>query len=217
MNLSVLFPPNLVARILDDLGAIAEAARRLPELEREVLLRVDTMQRELTATRAAVEPLSQQIQALEDRLGPIEELPAVRAGVEGLQEQMSPIQELPAVRAGVEGLQEQMGPIGELPAVRAGVEALQGQMAPIQELPKVREAVEPLPGQIERLTEKVTPIKDIEEVRKGIEPLDEDMRAVRHSVDDLEPLMREVIGQFEKLRAELGPLGELAEKIPGIG
>src|SRR3954451_2223508 len=197
MNLSSLFPPTIVARILDDLGAIAEAARRLPELESEVLRRVDAMQRELVATRAAVEPLSQQMQEVEGRLRPIEELPAVRAGVEGLQDQMGPIQELPAVRTGVEGLQ--------------------GQMAPIQELPKVREAVEPLSGQIEHLAEKVTPIKDIEEVRKGIEPLDEDMRAVRHSVDDLEPLMREVIGQFEKLRSELRPLGELAGKTPGVG
>src|SRR3954468_13378670 len=148
MNLSSLFPPNIVARILDDLGAIAEAARRLPELESEVLRRVDAMQRELVATRAAVEPLSQQMQALEDRLGPIEELPAVRAGVEGLQDQMAPIQELPAVRAGVEGLQDQMGPIQELPAVRAGVEGLRDQMGPIEELPAVRAGVEGLQGQM---------------------------------------------------------------------
>src|SRR3954454_215645 len=144
MNLSSLFPPTILARLLEDLGAVADAARRLPELENEVLKRVDAMQTELRSTRAAVEPLSTQLATLEQRLAPIEELSAVRAGVEGLQDQMAPIQELPAVRAGVEGLQDRMAPIQELPAVRAGVEGLQDQMAPIQELPAVRHAVEGL-------------------------------------------------------------------------
>jgi len=150
MNLTSLFPPTILARVLDDLGAIADAARRLPELEHAVLQRVDRMEGELKATRAAVQ-------------------------------------------------------------------GLQAQMAPIQELPAVRQAVEPLPGKLDRLEATVKPIAEIKLVRAGIEPLDEDMRAVRTSVDDLEPLMREVIGQLEKLRADLGPLGELAEKIPGVG
>jgi uncharacterized protein DUF2332 len=54
------------------------------------------------------------------------------------------------------------------------------------------------------------PAAGAHELRAGIEPLDEDMRAVRNSVDDLEPLLR-------GLRSDLAPLGELAEKIPGIG
>jgi chromosome segregation ATPase len=217
MNLSSLFPHTIVTRLLDDLGAVAEAARRLPELERAVLARVDTMQRELSATRGAVEPLAGQLDQLEARLAPIEELSAVRAGVEALDGRLAPIEELPAVRAGVEALGDQLGPIGELPAVRAGVERLDARLAPIEQLTPVRAAVEPLSDQLERLAEIVTPIRDIEEVRKGIEPLDEDMHAVRHSVDDLEPLMREVIGRLEALRADLSPLGDLADKIPGIG
>jgi hypothetical protein len=43
------------------------------------------------------------------------------------------------------------------------------------------------------------------------------MRAVRDSVDELEPLMRDVIARLDALREDLGPLGELADKIPGIG
>jgi hypothetical protein len=130
MNLSSLFPPTILARVLDDLGAIADAARRLPELEAAVLQRVDSMQTELTMVR------------------------------------------------------------NEISAVRQGLVALRGD---------------------------VQPIKEISEVRKGIEPLDEDMRAVRHSVDELEPLMRDVIARLDALREDLGPLGELADKIPGIG
>ena len=44
MNLSSLFPPTIVSRLLEDLGAVADAARRLPELERSVLQRVDTLE-----------------------------------------------------------------------------------------------------------------------------------------------------------------------------
>lgn len=53
-------------------------------------------------------------------------------------------------------------------------------------------------------------LQALDELCAGIEPLAEDIRAVRNSVDDLEPLLR-------GLRSDLAPLGELAEKIPGIG
>ena len=150
MNLSSLFPPTILSRLLEDLGAVADAARRLPELERSVLQRVDTMASELVAVR--------------------EEITAVRKGMEGLREDVAPIKEITAVREAVEALNE-----------------------------------------------RIVPIQEITEVRKGIEPLDEDMHAVRHSVDELEPLMRDVIGRLDALREDLGPLGELADKIPGIG
>ena len=112
----LLFPPTLIKRALDDLGAIADAARRLPMLEEQVLGRTDIL---------------------------IEELRALRA-----------------------------------------------EMAPIQQLTAVR---------------------------KGIEPLDDDMRAVRDSVDDLEPLIRELGDRLEAMRQDLAQLGELADKIPGVG
>jgi chromosome segregation ATPase len=184
MNLSSLFPPTIVARLLDDLGAIADAARRLPELESAVLQRVDAMQRELTAVRSAVAPLAEQLDALAGRVAPIAEISAVRAAVEPLSAQL-------------DELTERVGPIQEITAVRA--------------------AVEPLRGQLDELSARVAPIKEISQVRAGIEPLDEDMRSVRHSVDELEPLIREVVVHLESLRAELGPLGDLADKIPGVG
>jgi chromosome segregation ATPase len=67
-------------------------------------------------------------------------------------------------------------------------------------------------------------LADLEPMRRGIEPLDEDMRAVRDSVDDLEPLLEQVntrlgalADRMETLHADLAPLGELADKIPGVG
>jgi hypothetical protein len=130
----LLFPPALIKRALDDLGAIAEAARRLPRLEQEVIDRIDRVEGEML-TRADT--------------------------------------------------------------IVAELGALRGEMAPIGELPSIS---------------------------KGIEPLDDDMRAVRDSVDELEPLMREVNARLDGLdkrlgglREDLAPLGELADKIPGVG
>ena len=123
----LLFPPTLIKRALDDLGAIADAARRLPTLEEQVLERIDRIEREALLRADTV--------------------------------------------------------IAELAALR-------GEMAPIAQ---------------------------IEQVRDGIAPLDDDMRAVRESVDELEPLMREISGRLEALRSDLSPLGDLADKVPGIG
>ena len=47
--------------------------------------------------------------------------------------------------------------------------------------------------------------------------LDEDVRAVRDSVGDLEPPIRELNDRVETMCKDLTPLGELADKIPGIG
>jgi chromosome segregation ATPase len=77
--------------------------------------------------------------------------------------------------------------------------------------------VDGLTEELRALRSEIAPIREITKVREGIDPLDDDMRAVRDSVDDLEPLIREVNAQLEQLRADLGPLGELADKIPGIG
>jgi chromosome segregation ATPase len=123
---ALLFPPTLIMRALDDLGAIADAARRLPALEEQVIGRIDRIE---TTGLARVDTL-----------------------------------------------------IAELRALRA----------------------------------EMAPIKELAAVRKGIEPLDEDMRSVRDSVDDLEPLMRELSERLEAMRQDLAPLGELADKIPGI-
>jgi chromosome segregation ATPase len=150
MNLSALFPPTLIKRVADDIGAVADAVRRIPEFEAQLLDRLDRIQ--------------------------------------------------------------------------IGLAELNTNLAPIRELPEVHAAVAPLSGQLDRLEATAKPIQEISEVRRGIEPLDEDMHAVRHSVDDLEPLIREVndrLGtldaRIDDLRSDLAPLGQLAEKIPGVG
>jgi len=74
-----------------------------------------------------------------------------------------------------------------------------------------------LTEELRALRAEMVPLREITKVREGIDPLDDDMRAVRDSVDDLEPLIRDVNAQLERLREDLGPLGELADKIPGIG
>ena len=88
-------------------------------------------------------------------------------------------------------------------ALTEELRALRAEIAPIQEITALRR--------------DMAPIKEITKVREGIDPLDDDMRAVRDSVDDLEPLIREVSQQLEALRNDLSPLGDLADKIPGVG
>ena len=157
MNLSSLFPPTLVARLLDDIGAIAAAARSLPRFEREVTIRLDALQAEVT-------------------------------------------------------------PVGELPAK---LDALAEIVAPIQRLADVQREIEAMRSLLDAMNLQ---LQSLEAVRAGIEPLDEDMRSVRESVDTLEPLIADVNARLggldrriDELRADLAPLGELAEKIPGIG
>ena len=123
----LLFPPTLIKRALDDLSAIADAARRLTTLEADVLARIDRIEREVTARADVI------------------------------------VRELGALRK---------------------------ELAPIAELPRVRE---------------------------GIEPLDEDMRAVRDSIDELEPMVKRIEERLRVLHDDLSPLGELADKLPGIG
>jgi chromosome segregation ATPase len=123
------------------------------------------------------------------------------------------------------------GVLGGLSRMEAQLDGLRDELAPIRELADVRRAVEPLHGQLDGLHEEIAalreeakPIAEISRVREGIEPLDEDMHAVRHSVDDLEPLIREVNQRLEQLdshietlRDDLSPLGDLADKVPGVG
>jgi chromosome segregation ATPase len=122
------------------------------------------------------------------------------------------------------------GVIGALSRMEVQLDGLRQEIRPIRTIEDVHAAVEPLRGQLDGLHEEIAalreqakPIAEISRVREGIQPLDEDMHAVRHSVDDLEPLIREVNerlegldGRIESMRSELSPVGELADKIPGV-
>jgi hypothetical protein len=87
-------------------------------------------------------------------------------------------------------------------------------------LPRIeREALrrlDALNAKLDALLVEMAPIREMPAVRAGIDPLDDDMRAVRDSVDDLEPLIRELAERLEALRSDMSPLGELADRIPGI-
>ena len=102
-------------------------------------------------------------------------------------------------------------------------------------LPAIEEAVlervDALLGRLDGISDQlgelratVAPIQQLAEVREGIEPLDDDMRGVRESIDELEPLVERIAGQMtavdaklDDMRGDLAPFGELADKVPGIG
>jgi hypothetical protein len=129
---------------------------------------------------------------------------------------MNPLLFGPAlIRRAVDDLSSIADAARRLASLEAGV--LDGLM-------RLEDEVRGLRGELEGLREDVRPIAEIRRVREGIEPLDEDMHAVRGSVDGLEPLLREVNdrlggldGRIETLRSDLAPLGELADKVPGVG
>ena len=167
----LLFPPVLVKRALEDLGAIADVARRLPQIETALFTRVDGL-------IARIDAIAERIDSLGERL---------------------------------DGLAEEMAPIQNLAPVRAEIEAMHA-------------AVAPLSRQMDELREEVRPIQQLSDVRAGIEPLDEDMHDVRKSIDELEPVVKSIrasIGgmdaKLDDMRGDLAPVGDLAEKVPGVG
>jgi predicted nucleic acid-binding Zn-ribbon protein len=107
-------------------------------------------------------------------------------------------------------LRDELRPIQEMSAVRSHLEA-------------VRAAVEPLDEKLDQLREEIEPIQQLVDVRAGIEPLDHDMRQVRESIEQIEPLVKEIgsdIGGIDeklaRMSGDLAPVGELAEKMPGV-
>jgi uncharacterized coiled-coil DUF342 family protein len=174
----LLFPPVLVKRALEDLGAIADVARRLPQIETALFTRVDGLITRVDGLIARIDAIAERIDSLGERL---------------------------------DGLAEEMAPIQNLAPVRAEIEAMHA-------------AVAPLSRQMDELREEVRPIQQLSDVRAGIEPLDEDMHDVRKSIDELEPVVKSIrasIGgmdaKLDDMRGDLAPVGDLAEKVPGVG
>ena len=189
MNL-LLFPPALIKRALDDLNAIGDAARRVDGIERSLLRRLDE--------------LGAQVERLHEDMDPLKQLSGVRSQLQAVHTAVEP------VVARLDLLRDELRPIQELSAVRSHLEA-------------VRAAVEPLDEKLDQLREEIKPIQQLGDVRAGIEPLDDDMRQVRQSIDEIEPLVKgigsRIRGVDEKLArmsGDLAPVGELAEKMPGV-
>jgi chromosome segregation ATPase len=189
MNL-LLFPPALIKRALDDLNAIGDAARRVDGIERSLLRRLDE--------------LGAQVERLHEDMDPLKQLSGVRSQLQAVHTAVEPV--VPRLDL----LRDELRPIQELSAVRSHLEA-------------VRAAVEPLDEKLDQLREEIKPIQQLADVRAGIEPLDDDMRQVRQSIDEIEPLVKgigsRIRGVDEKLArmsGDLAPVGELAEKMPGV-
>src|SRR5215207_2308949 len=186
----LLVPPALIKRALDDLSAIGDAARRADGIEHALLGRLDEIAAHVERLREDMEPLKQ--------------LSAVRSHLESVRTAVEPV----APRLDL--LRQELRPIQEMAAVRAHLEA-------------VRAAVEPLDEKLDRLRQEIEPIQQLGDVRAGIEPLDDDMRKVRKSIDNIEPLVSRIgslmSGLDEKLgdmSGDLAPVGDLAEKMPGV-
>jgi chromosome segregation ATPase len=189
MNL-LLFPPALIKRALDDLNAVGDAARRVDGIERSLLRRLDE--------------LAAQVEPLHEDMDPLKQLSGVRSQLQAVHTAVEPV--VPRLDL----LRDELRPIQELSAVRSHLEA-------------VRAAVEPLDEKLDQLREEIKPIQQLADVRAGIEPLDDDMRQVRQSIDEIEPLVKgvgsRIRGVDEKLArmsGDLAPVGELAEKMPGV-
>jgi chromosome segregation ATPase len=186
----LLFPPALIKRALDDLSAIGDAARRFDGIERAFLGRFDELAAQLERLRADIQPLKQ--------------LSAVHSQLEAVRMAVEP------VTPRLDLLRDELRPIQEMSAVRLHLEA-------------VRAAVEPLDDKLDQLREEVEPIQQLAAVRAGIEPLDDDMRRVRESIHEIVPLVKaigsaiaSVDEKLARMGGDLAPVGELAEKVPGV-
>ena len=153
----LLFPPTLIRRALDDLSAIADAARRLPGLEEQVLARIDTISGKALA-----------------------DLAAARRVVEALQREMAPIREMSAVRGAVEPLD------GRLLTMEGQLEALRNDVKPISQLKQVREGIEPLDDDMRAVRNSVSDLEPLlVQVNERLEALRSDLSPLGELADKI--------------------------------
>jgi len=194
-------PPKLILRALDDLNTLAEAARRLPEIELKVDAIVRRLESDLGAMRASVAPLEKHMIALRQEMEPIQQMAAVRQAIEPLEDHMKK-------------LREEIAPIQQLTEVREAIvpleghlEALREEIAPIGQLTAVREAIEPLEGHMKGLREDIAPIGQLSDVKAatdGLEPM----------IEDVVRAVRELIPKLEEIRGSIEPVGDVVDNLP---
>ena len=100
----LLIPPRLIIRALDDLNAIAEAARRMPEIERNIEDRADRMEDHMAAVRESIGSAS----------AGQEEMNAVMKEVRDLAKELNA--EMRAVRRVAEQMQADFGDVPDVVA-----------------------------------------------------------------------------------------------------
>jgi len=130
---ALLVPPALVKRALDDVHDIAQLARRFAAIEADVLA-------DLRSVRAAVEPLASQLSHVQRQLA-------------DLADEVAPIQEISAIRRGIEPLERSMV------AVRESVDELEPMIADLDrsvrvidpKLEEMQESIEPVGDLAERI------------------------------------------------------------------
>lgn len=164
-------PPKLLLQALEDIGAIADVARRVPELEAQLEGIVEQVSNDLGAVRGGLERLESQVGAMSGKLddlkvemAPIGQLPAMREAVEPLDGRMQ------AMSGKLDGLREEMAPIQELPAVRRAIEPLGGELGgKMDGLVQHVDDIEPMFDRVVTAIEHLVP--KIEEVREAIAPV----------------------------------------------
>jgi chromosome segregation ATPase len=133
---ALLLPPALIKRAADDLHDIAAVVRRLATLEQEVTARADRLERELRATRAAVEALPGHLAQLEGQLalvqrelGPMRHLEPIRSGIEPLERSMI------AVRDSVDELEPMISDLdGRIRSIAPKLDDMHESIEPIGDL-----------------------------------------------------------------------------------
>jgi hypothetical protein len=120
------------------------------------------------------------------------------------------VERLDGLGAQLERIRQDVEPLRELSAVRAQLDAL-------------RAAVDRLGTKLDVLHGELGPLEHLPRMRAGIEPLDEDLRQVRESIDTIEPLVKGIgsrihgiDGRLSEMSGDLAPVGDLAEKMPGV-
>jgi chromosome segregation ATPase len=186
----LFFVPVLAKRALDDLAAIADAARQLERLREALVGRLDGL-------RAQLEGIGRQVQPLEELTEVRAQLAAVRDAVEPLgakldvlRADMQPIQEMTAMREQLDGVQAAIDSVdGKLSELRRDVQ-------PIQDIRQVRAGIEPLDD-------------DLRQVRESIDTIEPLVKAIGSRMDGID-------GKLGDMSGDLTPVADLAEKVPGV-
>jgi chromosome segregation ATPase len=161
-------PPALLKRALDDLHEIAELVRRYTAMEDDLLARVQRLEDDLGAVRAAVGPLSGQLASLETEIvGTRRAAEALPAKLDDLEDELSGVQTaVDPLRGQLTALAAELAPIQNLEPIRRGIEPL------AQSMVSVRESVDELEPMIEDLDKKIQLIEPrLAEMQDSVEPI----------------------------------------------
>ena len=111
MALPFLLDPRLVTRALDDLHAIAEAARELPEIEARMTEQLRSAEAELRRARKTADARAGALLAVLERLDA--DLPSMSEAVESIRSLEAATKTLAAAVEPLQGTAERLGRISD--------------------------------------------------------------------------------------------------------